>query len=139
MSVSFRIIPPRGLVYVRYEGNINTADSAATFNDYAHHPDCRPGQKQLIDLACVTGFDGDFPKLMELQARKADVFLAEGVQTLAVYYAPSPLTRKIAQMIERSWEPFPGVVAVIQDTEAGALSILGMQMKSFEELLEHTA
>ncbi|WP_323782098.1 hypothetical protein [Thalassovita sp.] len=139
MSVSFRIIPPQGLVFVRYEGTITAAESFAAFNDYAHHPDCRPGQKQLVDLARVTGFDEDFPKLMELQARKADVFLAEGTQTLAVYHAPSPATHKIAQMIQRSWEPFPGVIAVIQENEADALSILGMQMTSFEQLLEHTA
>lgn len=139
MPVSFRILPTHGLVYVRIEGDVRAFESLARFKEYAKHRDFRPGQKQLIDLSRVTGFDDDFPKLIELQARKADAFLANGAQSLTVYYAPCRQTRAFAQLLQRNWNPFPGVVTVIQDNEADALSILGMRMTSFRQLLEEAA
>ena len=138
MTVSFNILRPPGLVYVRYEGDIRIAEICASIEDYVIHPECRPGQKQLIDLSRVTGFDfeTDPLKLIELQARKADVCLADGAQVLVVYYAPGLELRKLANLLLRTWEPFPGVVAVIQENEADALSILGLREASFAELLE---
>ena len=135
MSVDFRILPRRGLVYIRYEGLATVRDSLAAFDRYARHPDCRPGQKQLVDLSRITAYDRDFPKLFELQARKADVFMAEGAQTLVMYYAPTKITQEIAHLVERSWEPFPAVVALVQANEADALALLGQKEPSFEELL----
>ena len=138
MSVTFKIIPGRGLVYVRYEGVATVEDSLRAFGEYANHPDCRPGQKQLVDLSGITAFDKDFPKLFELQARKADVFMADGAQTLLVYYAPDELTYSMARLVERSWEPFPSVVAIVQQNEADALELLGQTEKKFSELLKVT-
>ena len=74
----------------------------------------------------------------ELQARKADVFMADGAQTLLVYYAPDELTYSMARLIERSWEPFPSVVAIVQQNEADALELLGQTEKKFSELLKVT-
>lgn len=138
MSVRFNILPGHGLVYVRLEGDICASECLATFNEYAKHPECRPGQKQLIDFSRATGLDSDFVKLIELQARKADIFLSDGAQTLTVYYAPCRHTRELAKVMQRNWEAFPGVVTVIQDDEAAALSILGLRMASFDQLLEQT-
>lgn len=137
MSVSFRIFPDRGLVFVRYQGFAKLEDTLAAFAEYACHPDCAPGQKQLVDLSGITGFDRDFPKLMEVQARKADVFAANGVETLMVYYAPTKLTKEIARLVLRSWEPFDSIVALIQEDEAQALELLGLSERSFEAIWEH--
>ena len=136
MSVSFKILPERGLVYVRYDGHAAVADTLRVFAEYARHPDCRPGQKQLVDLSGIASFETDFAKLLELQARKADVFMAEGVQTLIVYHAPTPETRRMARLIERSWEPFSSVVALVQEDEANALALLGQRETRFSDLLE---
>lgn len=139
MSVTFQILPRRGLVYVRYEGFARLADSFAAFGQYAAHPDRRPGQKQLVDLAGLTGLEKDYAKLFELQAKKAEVFLAGEAQTLLVYHAPNELSYGMARMILRSWEPIRSVIPLIQQTEAGALELLGQPETSFAEMLERAA
>ena len=60
MPASFRILPERGLVYVQYSGFIRLADTQRLIQAYLAHPDRHPGQKQLVDLAAVTGFEQDF-------------------------------------------------------------------------------
>lgn len=136
MSISFRIFPSRGLVFVQYTGELIVEETFRAFGEYMQHPDCRPGQKQLVDLAGVTGFDRDYAKLFALQAKKADVFSAGGVETLAVYHAPTPLARELSRLVLKSWEPFDSVVPLIQDNEADALALLGQPETSFAELLQ---
>lgn len=139
MPVSFRIFPNRGLVYVRYEGDATVTDSTAAFQTYMAHPDCRPGQNQLVDLSRVTSIENDYAKLMKLQAMKAEVFAAGGTETLVVYYAPTPLTLKLARIIERPWEIVPGVIPIVVQTEDEALSILGQRENAFGALLADAA
>jgi hypothetical protein len=136
MPVSFKIFRDRGLVYVKYEGFALLDESARTFAAYAAHPEFRPGQKQLVDLAGVTGIEKDYVKLFALQARKADVFLGSGAQTLLVYYAPTPVSFAMAESVLRSWEPSGAVIPLVQQDEAEALEILGQPERSFEELLQ---
>ncbi|GHG87550.1 hypothetical protein [Pseudodonghicola xiamenensis] len=137
MSLSFRLFPNRGLVYVRYEGFARLDDTLQAFARYAADPRTRPGQKQLVDLAAVTGYEQDFTKLMQIQAQKADVFAANGVQTLMVYYAPTPLARDFANLALRSWNSFDVVVALIQNDEAQSLELLGQPERSFSDLLQN--
>ncbi len=136
VGIEFRILPRRGLVYVRYEGTIVVSDSAGAFESYARHPDFHPGQKQLIDLGAVTGWEPDYPRLMALQAKKAGAILPPWHETLFVYYAPSRATREIAGMVLRSWEDVPAVVPLILTSEAEALAVLGQPEQSFSELLQ---
>ncbi|MGV6849213.1 MAG: hypothetical protein ACWA5A_12630 [Marinibacterium sp.] len=135
MPVSFRIFPGRGLVYVRYAGHTYLDESFAAIADYMRHPDFRPGQKQLVDLAAVTGYERDFARLLELQAGKADLFGGSGLETLIVYYAPTPQSRDLARLVMRSWEPFDHVIARIQETEADALALLGEPERDFDTLM----
>ena len=137
MSVTFRIFPDRGLVYVRYAGFARLDDTMAAFAAYSAHPDSRPAQKQLIDLSAITGFEQDFTKLMQVQAHKVDTFAAVGAQTLMVYFAPTQLSRDLARLVLRSWEPFDTVVALIQDDEAQSLELLGQPEHSFSDLMQH--
>ncbi|QEW19834.1 hypothetical protein LA6_002024 [Marinibacterium anthonyi] len=137
MSLSFRIFPNRGLVFVQYEGFLRIEDTLRVFGEYMQHPHCRPGQKQLVDLAGITGFERDFANLIAIQAKKVDVFSAGGVETLMVYHAPGPIERDLSRIILRSWEPFDGVIPLIQDNEADALALLGQPERSFRDLLIH--
>lgn len=137
MSVSFHIFPDRGLVYVHYAGFARLDDTMAAFAAYAAHPDTRRGQKQLVDLSAVTGYEQDFTKLMHVQAQKAGVFTDDGIQTLMVYFAPTPLSRDLARLVLRSWEPFDSVIALIQEDEAQSLELLGQPERSFADLLQH--
>lgn len=139
MSVSFQILPERGLVYVRYQGRVCLDDTISAFADYARHPDQRPGLKQFVDLTAVEEIETDFAKLMAVQAQKAGTFMEGASETLMVYLATTSLSQKMAQMIVRSWEPFPAVVPLVIDDEAEALSILGLPVSSVAELLSPAA
>lgn len=136
MAVSFHILPRHGLVYVRYEGFADLDESMRAFAEYARHPGARPGQKQLVDLSAVTDFDLDYAKLMALQAQKAGVFAATPAETLIVYLAPTEVSRTMAHLVRRSWEPFTAVVPVIAESEAEALELLGAGNSRLSELLE---
>ena len=137
MAISFRIFPAKGLVYVRYSGFATLDEGFAAFGQYAHHPDFRPGQKQLVDLAEITGMEKDYVKLFALQAKKAEIFMGSGgAQTLIVYHAPTPLSYALAQQVLKSWEPTTAVIPLVQEDEAGALEILGQPERSFHELLQ---
>jgi hypothetical protein len=138
MSLSYRILPDLGVVYVRYEGFARIADTAETFGRYMQDPDFRPGQRQLIDLARLTGYERDFLKFFELQAQKAEAFVS-APQALFVYYAPTPLGQELVQLIRRSWEGTSIVVQVVQDDEAEALALLGVRETSFDALVERMA
>ena len=137
MPIDFRILPERGLVYIRYEGVITFPETAQAFGAYMQHPDMRPGQKQLIDLARVTDWEKDFSGLLKLQAEKADAFLGSGHETLFVYFAPTEPTRVMARMILRSWEDVPGVIPLLQETEADALDVLGQPEASIDAMLQN--
>lgn len=136
MPVSFRIFPERGPVFVRYAGFAKLDDTLAAFADYALHPNYKPGQKQLVDLSGITGYEKDFTKLMKIQAQKVDVFAAEGAETLMVYVAPTPLAKDLSRLVLRSWEPFDAVVALVQEDEAHALELLGQPEHSLDALWE---
>ncbi|MCD1616931.1 hypothetical protein [Salipiger marinus] len=136
MSVTFRILPDHGLVYVRYDGIAVLEETFRAFDAYARHPQQRPGQKQLVDLAGITGVEQDYVRLMALQSRKADLFSAHEGQTMIVYYAPTPLSYDLSKMVLRSWDGLDSIVALVQQTEAGALALLGLRERSFAALLQ---
>ncbi|HCQ67531.1 MAG TPA: hypothetical protein DIU07_21395 [Rhodobacteraceae bacterium] len=136
MAIEFRILPARGLAYVRYAGVISFPETAEAFGAYMQHPDMRPGQKQLIDLARVTDWDRDFAGLMQLQADKAGAFLGTGHEVHFVYFAPTERTQQMARMILRSWEDVPGVIPLLSETEADALQVLGQPEQTIDALLQ---
>ncbi len=136
MSVSFRIFPRRGLVYVRCEGVVRVPETMAALEDYFRHPEFRPGQRQLVDLAPVTGIDVDFVDLMKLQARKAEAFYGGRSDTLVVYHVPTSLPLEMVRMVNQSWEGIDGVVVALMQTEEDALAALGQPEGSFAELME---
>ena len=136
MPASFRILPERGLVYVQYSGFIRLADTQRLIQAYLAHPDRHPGQKQLVDLAAVTGFEQDFVGLMAVQAAKAAIFDPGGrTQTLMGYFAPSDVSFDMARHILRSWHGVSTVIATVQRHEAEALDILGQRERRLEDLL----
>ncbi|MBR9843001.1 MAG: hypothetical protein GYB25_07565 [Rhodobacteraceae bacterium] len=137
MSVTYTILKEHGLVYVKYKGVVRIKDTMETFARYAGDPDCRPGQKQFVDLSKITEVEQDFAKLMEIQAKKAEVFMAGGAQTIMVYYAPTALGQRMGGIIVRSWEPFASVVALVIDSETEALSVLGLRETRIDDLIGH--
>lgn len=137
MSVTFRILQKLGLVYVRYEGVALLGETTEALGNYVTHPDFSLGQKHLIDLSRLTGWDGDFLELMKIQAMKAEVMVAAGIQTMMLYYAPTALSFELSKLALRSWDGLEGPVALVQQSEADCLALLGMAETSFAQFLEN--
>ena len=135
MSITFRILPDRGVVYVRYSGRVVIDDSMTAFADYMRHPDSRPGQKHLVDLSAVTSFERDFSRILELQALKTEHFVGQPVETLLVYYAPSAEAQQMAALVLRSWEGTDHIVARVLLTEGETLAVLGLTEATIDDLL----
>ncbi len=138
MPLTYRIFADRGLVVVLYFGFSTIDELMAASQAYVADPDYAPGQKQLVDLTHVTGFEKDYVRFMEMQAAKADRLAGTGVQSLAVYVAPTPVAREVASLFTRSWAEVPSVVTMMQHTEAEALALLGQPEKSIDEMLRAT-
>ena len=78
----------------------------------------------------------DFAKIMQLQATKgADLAMRE-TETLMVYFANTPVSLRAAALAKNGWTDAQGVIAIVQETEAEALTALGLPFDSFETLLE---
>jgi len=136
MPVFFRILPERGLLYVRFEGDLTVDEATQAYAEYTRHPDMRPGQKQLLDMERVTGSTPDFTALMELHARQLDVLLSAKHEILYVYYAPAGPAQALARLAIRSWDEVPGVVALLQQTEADTLHVLGQPETAIHTMLQ---
>ena len=134
MPLSFRILPERGLVVVRYSGFALIDDTVSATARYVVDPHYAPGQKQLVDMTALTGYEKDYVRFMEMQASKAERFSDAGVQTLVVYVAPTPVSQEVAGLFLRSWDDVPAVVPMIQRTEAEALTLLGQPERSLDDL-----
>lgn len=136
MSLTFQILPDRKLVYVRYVGTALIEQSARVFGAYAAHPDFAEGQTQLIDLSALTGFERDYPRIFDLQMRKADVFVKRGQQALIVYYAPHETALKLANIVLRLYDNVSGTCPrIVQTSEADALQLIGASETRFKDLL----
>lgn len=138
MSVTFRILPRAGLVYVRYGRVATVSASQDAFEAYAQHPDYKPGHKQFVDLSAIEEVEHSFPELIQFQARKAAAFVGKQEQTLLVYYAPTPTSLEIAKYAMRAWQGIPNVVATVHQDEALALDFLGRPETSLTALFERT-
>lgn len=136
MPVSFRILPEYFLVYVRYTGCLRIADSSRAFAACIALPAYRKGMRELIDLTEVTGWEPDYPGIMKHAALEAEFHAGAQQPTMVVSLAPSAHTRSMARIITRAWERSGRVVPVTVETEAEALSVLGVDVPSIDALLQ---
>lgn len=135
MPVTFRILPERGLVVVWYAGHATIDETWEATRAYISHPDYAIGQKQIIDLSRIESFERDYVRFMNMQATKAERLAAAPVQSLAVYVAPTAISREVSEMFVRSWEVVEAVVPLVQHNEADALALLGQPETSIEDML----
>lgn len=135
MPLDFYIFPDRGLVVVRYSGHAAIDDTLAATKAYLAHPDYCAGQKQLVDMTQITSYEKDYVRFMNMQAAKAERLAGAGVQSLAVYVAPTPISQEISNMFVKSWDDTEQVVALLQTSEAKALALLGQPETTIDEML----
>ena len=135
MAVTFRLLPQKGIVFVRYAGRTSPAEALESFTRYTQSDEFTPGQKHLIDLSGVTDLTTDYVGLIKLEAAKAFALAGHGVQTLMAYYAPTRETLEMARLSQRCWDGIDAVVPRVFQLENAALEFLGLRETCFEELM----
>ncbi|GGL62536.1 hypothetical protein [Wenxinia marina] len=135
MPVSFRILPGRNLVYVRYDGIAGVAETESSFRSYAAHPDFRPGQMQLIDVSRVTGYEKAYAEFIAMQARIAGMAYRPDRSIFIAFYATTAVGREMAGLAGASWDSVDGAVVVMGEDEGELLALLGLRERSFADLL----
>ena len=135
MPVEFNIFPERGLVVVRYSGYATVNDTLAATKAYVSHPEYAAGQKQLVDMTGITGFEKDYVQFMKMQAEKTERLAHSGLQSLVVYIAPTANSRGLSAMFVRSWVDVDAVVPLVQHSETEALALLGQSEETIDILL----
>lgn len=134
MPISVDIYPERGLVVVAYSGRAEIDETARAFAEFAQHPDAARGQKHLLDLSRVTEVENDMPRLMALQAHKAGDAAQRVFPSMLVYYCPTPVSRRMADMVRKSWDGVNGPALAVIDDEAEALALVGCAETRFADL-----
>ena len=135
MPVEFTIFPKRGLVVVRYFGYVAINDTLIATETYVSHPDYVAGQKQLVNMTEVTGFEKDYVQFMSMQARLTERLVRSDLQSLVVYIAPTNISRELSALFVRSWIDVGTVVPLVQDSEADGLALLGQPEETLDVLL----
>ncbi len=138
MPIEFKIFANRGLTVVRMSGLITVDDIKAATQRYISNPEYRPGQKQLVDLSRVTGFEKDYARFIILQAAKAGRLANSGTQTLCVYFAPTEAAWDLGMTFLRTWQDVEAVVPMIHRDETESLALLGQPETSIDGLLALT-
>ena len=139
MPVEFKIFPKRGLVVVRYSGFATVNDTLTATEAYVSHPDYVAGQKQLVNMTEVTGFEKDYVRFMDMQARKTERLVRSDLQSIVVYIATTAISRDLSALFVRSWIDIGSVVPLVQESEAEALALLGQPEETLEILLATSA
>ncbi|WP_283424778.1 hypothetical protein [Shimia sagamensis] len=135
MPVEFKIFPKRGLVVVRYSGYATVNETLNATEAYVSHPDYVAGQKQLVNMTEVTGFEKDYVQFMGMQARLTERLVRSDLQSLVVYIAPTNISRDLSAMFVRSWIDIGSVVPLVQDSESEGLALLGQPEETLDVLL----
>ncbi|MCB1331463.1 MAG: hypothetical protein KDK28_19265 [Maritimibacter sp.] len=136
MPVTFRILPSQYLIYLRYHGILAAEDNIRVLGEIVAHPDFRKGMRALVDLTGIDGWDPDYLAVMRFGAREAEVHDDPARPTVVVCLAPNDETRRIAQIVNRTWEGSGRKVAVTVDTEPEALAVLGIGLPSIAAMLQ---
>ncbi len=139
MPLSFEIFPKRGLAVITYSGVAGIAETGEVFAQYAAHPDAAPGQKHLLDLSRVTDVEQDFLRLMAFQARAAGAVGQPVMPAMLVYYAPTPISQKMANMAYRSWNGVGDIALAVVADEAEALGLVGCSEARIADLKRRVA
>lgn len=136
MPVTFRILPEHFLVYFRIEGWLDIAEGIRASDAYLARPDYRKGMRRLLDLSALTGWERDFAAIMKEQAQQVEIYDDRQRPALIVVLARTEEALSFAQAIKSPWENTQRAVAVIVETEAEALSVLGIDAPSFAAVVE---
>ena len=136
MSCDYTILTSFGLAYIRLAGIVRPGDSLRSLTRFARDPEATPDLNQLLDMRDVTGMKLDVLDLLRMHARKAEVFAPSEYDRLFVHLADTPMARKVAGYVVKSWDKVPGITHRIVSDEEQALDILGLRQRTIEALIQ---
>ncbi|WP_412562857.1 hypothetical protein [Thalassobius sp. MITS945101] len=131
MPLSYQIFADQNLNVVRYQGYVRAEETLEVFYTYLEDPDFQPNQLQLVDLTHVTGAQVDLEKMLAMQAEKVKRLLPNGGRIQMMVLAPNDVSRAMASLVQKSWEPFPADVMICETSQADALRQLGVESENF--------
>lgn len=134
MPLTYTILPDLGVVYVKYWGVLNIAETVETFTRFTQDPDFRPDLRHLVDLAEVVEYERSFTELMKLQALKASALEPGPSPAYLIYYAPTRLSLTLAHQILKSWDGLDHLVARVVQSQDEALMLAGLTQRRFADL-----
>ncbi|PJE29510.1 hypothetical protein PSM7751_01033 [Pseudooceanicola marinus] len=136
MSCDYTILTSFGLAYIRLAGIVRPGDSLRSLTRFARDPEATPDLNQLLDMRDVTGMKLDVLDLLRMHARKAEIFAPSEHDRLFVHLADTPMARKVAGYVVKSWDKVPGITHRIVPDEEQALDILGLRQRTIEALIQ---
>lgn len=131
MPLSYQIFADQNLNVVRYQGYVRAEETLEVFYTYLEDPDFQPNQLQLVDLTHVTGAQVDLEKMLAMQAEKVKRLLPNGGRIQMAVLAPNDVSRAMASLVQKSWEPFPADVMICETSQTDALRQLGVESENF--------
>ena len=134
MPLSYQIFADKNLNVVRYEGYVRAEETLEVFYTYLDDPEFQPNQLQLVDLTHVTGAQVDLEKMLAMQAEKVKRLLPNGGRIQMAVLAPNDVSRAMASLVQKSWEPFPADVHICETTEGDAVRLLGVEGENFSTI-----
>lgn len=136
MPVDYRILPEHYLVYFRIAGWLDIAEGIRVSDTFLAAPDYRKGMRRLLDLSTMTGWERDFTSIMKEQAQHLDHFDDPQRPTLIVVLARNKEAMSFAHAIRAPWESTGRALVVIVQTEAEALTVLGIDAPNLATVIE---
>ena len=134
MPSNLTIYPQHNLALVTHSGILTVEDVSGMFRSFEAHPDARPGLLILVDFTTLDHFDGDVMDFLKLQMFASEIFASALQEQIMCFYCPPGPNSRLARSIASAWEAVPGVEPRLAETEAQAISILGLGVDRLSQI-----
>lgn len=139
MPADYRVIEAKGLVYVKFWGHLAMQHVADCLERFSKEPASLTYARHLVDFSEITAYDDDVVKILEMQARLAEVFTGDMDQWIFAYFAPTHVSRELANFGIRAWSGVDQVVIRMTANESDSFDILGLPDRTIREALADVA
>lgn len=134
MPSKLTIYPQHNLAFVVHSGSLTVDDVSGMFRSFETNPDARPGLLMLVDFTALDRFEGDVMDFLKLQMTASEIFQTGQQEQIMCFYCPPGPNSRLARSIANAWEAVPGVRPRLAETEAQAISILGLGVNRLSEI-----
>ena len=134
MPSELAIYPAHNLAVVTHSGLLTFDEVMAMFRSFQTHPDVRPDLLMLVDFTRLERFTGDIVTFLKLQITASEIIARPPNEQIMCFYCPPGPNSRLARSIADAWEAVPGVLPRLAETEAQAISILGLSVERLSDL-----